>query len=247
MLVSCKCCTTGNFAPARQPARTLHPLPRCSQVPLCPDTTTASAEKCHGRRDGSAHRAGRLDRKEHSSILWSHSQICHFYPAHRNQVTQPDLSLLSRPGLHSFSKGIPKDTLSLGKGPSAYPTYPRIVISAGRAPRRYPYPPYRKPWPAWWCSLQCGHVQALHGNQPHFMRRLRASSAAARVHTQLPLPGSRSNAGQLNLPLQSADYHQTVTARAPPLLQQRSVSTILHYRTCGAKSCMDPDRAQTPV
>ena len=67
----------------------------------------------------------------------------------------------SATGLHSFSRGIPKDTLSLGKGPSAYPTYPRIVISAGRAPRRYPYPPYRKPWPAWWCSLQCGHVQAL--------------------------------------------------------------------------------------
>ena len=64
-------------------------------------------------------------------------------------------------GLHSFSRGIPKDTLSLGKGPSAYPTYPRIVISAGRAPRRYPYPPYRKPWPSRWCSLQCGHVQAL--------------------------------------------------------------------------------------
>ena len=55
-------------------------------------------------------------------------------------------------------------------------------------------------------------VRVLHGNQPHFMRRLRASSAAARVHTQLPLPGSRSNAGQLNLPLQSADYHQTVAA-----------------------------------
>ena len=34
-------------------------------------------------------------------------------------------------GLHSFSRGIPKDTLSLGKRPSAYPTYPRIVISAG--------------------------------------------------------------------------------------------------------------------
>jgi hypothetical protein len=55
-------------------------------------------------------------------------------------------------------------------------------------------------------------VRVLHGNQPHFMRRLRASIAAARVHTQLPLPGSRSNAGQLNLPLQSADYHQTVAA-----------------------------------
>ena len=53
-----------------------------------------------------------------------------------------------------------------------------------------------------------------HGNQPHFMRRLRASIAAARVHTQLPLPGSRSNAGQLNLPLQSADYHQTVAMLA---------------------------------
>eukprot|EP01046_Picozoa_sp_COSAG06_P002131 COSAG06_NODE_72_length_25897_cov_9.227382_25_plen_194_part_01 len=37
---------------------TLHPRPRCSQVPLCPDSTTASAEKRHRRRAGSAHRAG---------------------------------------------------------------------------------------------------------------------------------------------------------------------------------------------
>ena len=43
--------------------RTLHPLPRCSHSPLCPDSTTASAEKRHGRRDGSAHRAGRLGRR----------------------------------------------------------------------------------------------------------------------------------------------------------------------------------------
>eukprot|EP01046_Picozoa_sp_COSAG06_P066456 COSAG06_NODE_16773_length_981_cov_3.106576_1_plen_166_part_00 len=44
-------------------ARTLHPLPRCSHAPLCPDSTTASAEKRRGRRDGSAHRAGRLSRR----------------------------------------------------------------------------------------------------------------------------------------------------------------------------------------
>jgi hypothetical protein len=30
---------------------------------LCPDSTTASVEKRHGRRDGSAHRAGRLGRR----------------------------------------------------------------------------------------------------------------------------------------------------------------------------------------
>lgn len=46
-----------------RPGRTLHPLPRCSQVPLCPDSTTASAEKRRGRRAGSAHRAGRLSRR----------------------------------------------------------------------------------------------------------------------------------------------------------------------------------------
>ena len=64
-------------------------------------------------------------------------------------------------------------------------------------------------------------VRVLHGNQPHFMRRLRASSVAARVHTQLPLPGSRSNAGQLNLPLQSADYHHIVA-------HTRCGRTLLH-------------------
>ena len=42
---------------------TLHPLPRCSHAPLCPDSTTASAEKRRGRRAGSAHRAGRLSRR----------------------------------------------------------------------------------------------------------------------------------------------------------------------------------------
>ena len=42
---------------------TLHPLPRCSHGPLCPDSTTASAEKRRGRRAGSAHRAGRLGRR----------------------------------------------------------------------------------------------------------------------------------------------------------------------------------------
>ena len=48
---------------AQHAQRTLHPLPRCSHSPLCPDSTTASAEKRRGRRAGSAHRAGRLSRR----------------------------------------------------------------------------------------------------------------------------------------------------------------------------------------
>ena len=47
----------------RAAALTLHPLPRCSHAPLCPDSTTPSAEKRRGRRAGSAHRAGRLSRR----------------------------------------------------------------------------------------------------------------------------------------------------------------------------------------
>ena len=57
-----------------------------------------------------------------------------------NAGPRPEIETASTAGLHSFSRGIPKDTLSLGKGPPAYPTYPRIVTSAGRAPRRYPTP-----------------------------------------------------------------------------------------------------------
>jgi hypothetical protein len=77
-------------------------------------------------------------------------------------------------------------------------------------------------------------VRVLHGNQPHFMRGLRASNAqaAARVHTQLPLPGSRSNAGTLNLPLQSADYHQTATAPTSAHSRPRGcLSTVLLFVT----------------